>query len=292
MKNEIIIYHPDNLTERIEVKMEDETVWLSLSQIATLFDRDKSVISKHLKNIFNEEELIKISVVAFFATTASDGKTYQVEHYNLDAIISVGYRVNSKRGTQFRQWATQRLKDYLIKGYSINNRINRLEDHLVGLTKKVDQIDLQINTKLIPTQGVYMDGQVFDAYELTSRIIRSAKQRIVLIDNYIDEQTFTQLAKKQPDVRVSILPKTSIEGEKNASKQLALDLKKANEQYGNFEVIHFSKSHDRFLIIDHHEVYHLGASLKDLGKKWFAFTKLHEDTVKELLREVEANISS
>ena len=292
MKNEIIIYHPDNLTERIEVKMEDETVWLSLSQIAILFNRDKSVISKHLKNIFKEEELIKISVVAFFATTASDGKTYQVEHYNLDAIISVGYRVNSKRGTQFRQWATQRLKDYLIKGYSINNRINRLEDHLVDLTKKVDQIDLQISTKLIPTQGVYMDGQVFDAYELTSRIIRSAEKRIVLIDNYIDEQTFTQLSKKQPDVRVSILTKTAITGENNSSKQVALDLKKANEQYGNFEVIPFSKSHDRFLIIDLSEVYHLGASLKDLGKKWFAFTKLHEDSVKELLREVEANISS
>jgi hypothetical protein len=292
MKNEIIIYHPDNLTERIEVKMEDETVWLSLNQIATLFNRDKSVISKHLKNIFNEEELMKISVVAFFATTASDGKTYQVEHYNLDAIISVGYRVNSKRGTQFRQWATQRLKDYLIKGYSINNRINRLEDHLVGLTKKVDQIDLQINTKLIPTQGVYMDGQVFDAYELTSRIIRSAKQRIVLIDNFLDEQTFTQLSKKQPDVRVSILSKTAVTGENNASKQVALDLKKANEQYGNFEVIPFSKSHDRFLIIDHTEVYHLGASLKDLGKKWFAFTKLHEDSVRDLLCEVEAIISS
>jgi hypothetical protein len=292
MKNEIIIYHPDNLTERIEVKMEDETVWLSLNQIATLFDRDKSVISKHLKNIFKEEELMKNSVVAFFATTASDGKTYQVEHYNLDAILSVGYRVNSKRGTQFRQWATQRLKDYLLKGYSINNRINRLENHLVDLTKKVDQIDLQINTKLIPTQGVYMDGQVFDAYELTSRIIRSAKQRIVLIDNYIDEQTFTQLAKKQPDVRVLILTKTSISGENRASKQLALDLKKANEQYGNFEVIPFSKSHDRFLIIDHNEVYHLGASLKDLGKKWFAFTKLHAESVKELLREIDVNISS
>jgi hypothetical protein len=292
MKNEIIIYHPDNLTERIEVRMEDETVWLSLNQIATLFDRDKSVISKHLKNIFKEEELMKISVVAFFATTASDGKTYQVEHYNLDAILSVGYRVNSKRGTQFRQWATQRLKDYLLKGYSVNNRITRIEDHVDGLTKKIDNIELQLSTKLIPTQGVFMDGQVFDAYELTSRIIRSAKQRIVLIDNYINEQTFTQLAKKQPDVRVSILTKTSIRGENNASRQLALDLKKANEQYNNFEVIPFSKSHDRFLIIDHHEEYHLGASLKDLGKKWFAFTQLHADSVKDLLREVEANISS
>jgi hypothetical protein len=200
--------------------------------------------------------------------------------------------VNSKRGTQFRQWATQRLKDYLLKGFAVNNRINRLEDHIVDLTKKVDQIDFQINTKLIQTQGVFMDGQVFDAYELTSRIIRSAKQRIVLIDNYIDEQTFTQLSKKQPNVRVSILTKTSISGENNTSKQLVLDLKKANEQYGNFEVIPFSKSHDRFLIIDHSEVYHLGASLKDLGKKWFAFTKLHEESVKELLREVEENIAN
>ena len=297
MKNEIIIYHPDNLTERIEVRMDEEkeTIWLNQKQLGTLFQKDSDTIGLHLKNIYLDQELNEKLTTEYFSVVQQEGNriiTRKIKFYNLDAILSVGYRVNSKRGTQFRQWATQRLKDYLIKGYSINNRINRLEDHLVGLTKKVDQIDLQINTKLIPTQGVYMDGQVFDAFALTSRIIRSAKQRIVLIDNYIDEQTFTQLAKKQPDVLVSILTKTSIEGEKNASKQLALDLKKANEQYGNFEVISFSKSHDRFLIIDHREVYHLGASLKDLGKKWFAFTKLHEDSVKELLREVEANISN
>ena len=292
MKNEIIIYQADSHSERIEVTLENETVWLSLNQISTLFDRDKSVISKHLKNIFKEEELIKNSVVAFFAITASDGKTYQVEHYNLDAILSVGYRVNSKRGTQFRKWASQRLTDYLLKGYAINNRMNRFENQLEGLTNQVNQIEVQIKTKDLPAQGIFMDGQVFDAYELTSRIIRSAKQRIVLIDNYIDEQTFTQLSKKQPDVRVSILNKTSIAGENNTSKQLILDLKKANEQYGNFEVIPFSKSHDRFLIIDDNEVYHLGASLKDLGKKWFAFTKLHEDTVKELLREINVKASS
>jgi hypothetical protein len=241
-----------------------------------------------------DEELVS----AFFAHTTAHGaikgksQVKMVKYYNLDAILSVGYRVNSRRGTQFRQWATQRLKDYLITGYSINNRINRVEYHLDDLTKKVNQMDLQINTKLIPTQGVFMDGQVFDAYELTSRIIRSAKQHIVLIDNYIDEQTFTQLSKKQPDVRVSILTKTAISGENNSSKQLALDLKKANEQYGNFEVIPFSKSHDRFLIIDHSEVYHLGASLKDLGKKWFAFTKLNADSIKELLREVNVLVSS
>ena len=297
MKTEIIIYHPDNLTERIEVRMDEEkeTIWLNQKQLGSLFQKDSDTIGLHLKNIYLDQELNETLTTEYFSVVQQEGNriiTRKIKFYNLDAILSVGYRVNSKRGTQFRQWATQRLKDYLLKGYSINNRINRLEDHLVGLTKKVDQIDLQINTKLIPTQGVYMDGQVFDAYELTSRIIRSAKQRIVLIDNYIDEQTFTQLAKKEPHVQVLILTKTSISVENRASKQLALDLKKANEQYGNFEVIPFSKSHDRFLIIDHREVYHLGASLKDLGKKWFAFTKLHEDSVKELLREVEANISS
>ena len=300
MKNEIVIYHPDNLTERIEVKIdeENETFWLTQEQIGQLFERNRTVISKHLKNIFSKQELDEEMVSAFFAHTTAHGavkgksQVKMVKYYNLDAILSVGYRVNSRRGTQFRQWATQRLKDYLLKGYSINNRINRVEYHLDDLTKKVNQMDLQINTKLIPTQGVFMNGQVFDAYELTSRIIRSAKQRIVLIDNYIDEQTFTQLSKKQPDVRVSILTKTAISGENNSSKQLALDLKKANEQYGNFEVIPFSKSHDQFLIIDHSEVYHLGASLKDLGKKWFAFTKLNADSIRELLREVNVLVSS
>jgi hypothetical protein len=297
MKNEIIIYHPDNLTERIEVRMDEEkeTIWLNQKQLGTLFQKDSDTIGLHLKNIYLDQELNEKLTTEYFSVVQQEGNriiTRKIKFYNLDAILSVGYRVNSKRGTQFRQWATQRLKDYLIKGYSINNRINRLEDHLVDLTKKVDQIDLQINTKLIPTQGVYMDGQVFDSFALTSRIIRSAKQRIVLIDNYIDEQTFTQLAKKEPHVQVLILTKTSISVENRASKQLALDLKKANEQYGNFEVIPFSKSHDRFLIIDHTEVYHLGASLKDLGKKWFAFTKLHEDSVRDLLCEVEAIISS
>jgi hypothetical protein len=295
MKNEIIIYHPDNLTERIEVKMEDETVWLSQQQMAILFNQTKQNISLHIQNCFKEKELEKNSTVKESLIVQLEGNRNvkrKIEFYNLDIIISVGYRVKSIQGTQFRIWANSVLKSYLLKGFAVNNRINRLEDHLVDLTKKVNQIDLQISTKLIPTQGVYMDGQVFDAYELTSRIIRSAKKRIVLIDNFIDEQTFTQLSKKQPDVQVSILTKTAIAGENNSSKQVALDLKKANEQYGNFEVIPFSKSHDRFLIIDLSEVYHLGASLKDLGKKWFAFTKLHEDSVRDLLSEVEAIISS
>lgn len=283
MKNEIIIYQADSHSERIEVTLENETVWLSLNQIATLFDRDKSVISKHLKNIFKEEELIKNSVVAFFAITASDGKTYQVEHYNLDAILSLGYRVNSKRGTQFRKWASQRLTDYLLKGYAINNRMNRFENQLEGLSNQVNQIEVQIKRKDLPVQGIFMDGQVFDAYELSSHIIRSAQQRITLIDNYIDERTFTQLAKKQAHVRVIIRTQVEPHGNNALSKQLALDLVKANEQYGNFEVKTSTKSHDRFLIIDDTEVYHLGASLKDLGKRLFAFTKLHSETANTLL---------
>ncbi|HMR83579.1 MAG TPA: RhuM family protein [Niabella sp.] len=167
MKNEIVLYQSDELAERIEVKIDEEkeTFWLSLKQIADLFERDKSVISKHLKNIFADEELDRNSVVAKIATTASDGKTYNVEHFNLDAILSVGYRVNSKRGTQFRIWANRILKNYLLKGYAINNRMNRIEDKVDGISHKISDIELQINSHLIPTQGVFFDGQVFDAYE-------------------------------------------------------------------------------------------------------------------------------
>jgi hypothetical protein len=278
MKNEIIIYQSDELTERIEVRMENETIWLNRNQIALLFGRDIKTIGKHIKNALNEE-LNGISVVANFATTASDGKVYRTEHFNLEMVISIGYRVKSNRGAQFRLWANQVLKDYLIKGYAVNNRINRLEDHLEYLKDKVQQIDLQIHSKLIPTQGIFFEGQVFDAYELTSRIIRSAKKSIVLIDNYIDENTLTHLSKKAKNVRVTLLTK-------NRSKQLSLDLKKANAQYETFTLQQFDKSHDRFLIIDQNEVYHLGASLKDLGKKWFAFSKLDKLSVESMLNSI------
>ena len=252
MSSEIVIYQIDKLTEQLEVRVENETVWLSRLQIALLFDRDVKTIGKHIGNVL-KEELAGLSVIAKFATTASDGKTYQTEHYNLDMIISVGYRVKSKRGIQFRIWANTILKDYLLKGYAINNRMNRMEDNMEVLKTKVNEIDLQINTHLLPTQGIFFDGQVFDAYELASKIIRSAKQSIVLIDNYIDESTLTHLAKKTKDVKVLLLTK-------NTNKQLELDTQKANEQYGNFTLKTFTQSHDRFLIIDQTEVYHLGAS--------------------------------
>lgn len=212
-------------------------------------------------------------------TTANDGKKYKTKYYNLDVIISVGYRVKSKQGTQFRIWATNVLRDYLIKGYAINQRINRIEKHVENLSEKVNAISLQIQSGGIPTQGVFFDGQVFDAYELASKIIRSAQTSIVLIDNYIDESTLTHLAKKNKQVKVLLLSKT-------INKQLALDVKKANEQYGDFEIKEFNKSHDRFLIIDESEVYHLGASLKDLGKKWFAFSQLNKNSVESILKSI------
>ncbi|MDD4199020.1 MAG: RhuM family protein, partial [Paludibacter sp.] len=255
MKNEIILYRPDELSEHIEVRIDEETVWLNRQQIAILFGRDVKTIGKHIINIFCEGELIREVVVANFATTTQHGavkgktQTFYVEYYNLDVIISVGYRVKSKQGTQFRIWANKILKDYLLKGYSINNRMNRIEDNVQALSQKITEIDLQINTHLIPKQGVFFDGQVFDAYELTSKIIRSAQQSIVLIDNYIDEITLTHLSKKGNDVKVLLLTKT-------ISKQLILDVQKVNEQYGNFELKSFAKSHDRFLIIDDNEIYH------------------------------------
>jgi len=282
MKDEIILYQLDKLTEHIEVRIENESVWLNRQQIALLFDRDVKTIGKHIANVL-KAELAGFSTVANFATVQNEGGRMverKVENYNLDMIISVGYRVKSQRGIQFRIWANNILKDYLLKGYSINNRLNRMEDNMEVLKTKVNEIDLQINTHLIPTQGVFFDGQVFDAYELASKIIRSAKSNIVLIDNYIDETTLTHLAKKKKGVKVLLLTK-------NTNKQLELDLKKANEQYGNFTLKTFTQSHDRFLIIDQTEVYHLGASLKDLGKKWFAFSKMDKNSVTTILNLIK-----
>jgi len=283
MKNEIVLYRPDELAEHIEVRIEEETVWLTQLQMAALFNQTKQNISLHINNCFRENELDRNSTVKESLIVQREGNRNvkrQVEYYNLDVIISVGYRVKSKQGTQFRIWANKILKDYLLKGYSINNRMNRIEDNMEALKNKVSEIDLQINTRLIPTQGVFFEGQVFDAYELTSKIIRSAKQSIVLIDNYIDENTLTHLAKKKKGVKALLLTK-------NIDEQLNLDIQRANAQYGDFGAKQFTQSHDRFLIIDNgKEVYHIGASLKDLGKKWFAFSKMDKDSVVNIINAI------
>jgi len=266
-QGEIVIYKAlDNPDFQIEVRVEDETVWLNRHQIAKLFNRDVKTIGKHIANAI-KEELHSISVVANFATTAADGKIYQVEHYNLDMIISIGYRVKSERGIQFRIWANKILKDFLLKGYAVNQRIDRIENDVYHLKKKVEKIDFHINTNLPPNEGIFYDGQIFDAYKFVAELVKLAKKSIVLIDNYIDESVLTLLSKRNPNVDTTIFTNT-------VSNQFLLDLNKFNAQYPEIKVIEFKKSHDRFLIIDKKTVYHIGASLKDLGKKWFAFSKI------------------
>lgn len=276
MSNEIVLYQTNELPERIEVRIENETVWLSQDQLSALFQRDQSVISRHIRNIFKEGELDEISSMQKMHIAHSDKP---VAFYNLDVIISVGYRVKSKQGTQFRIWATNVLRDYLLKGYALNQRMNRIENTVEHLAATVNEISFQIKSRELPAQGVFFDSQIFDAYEFTSKIIRSARETIVLIDNYMDESTITHLCKKSKAVKVLLLTKT-------ISKQLSLDVKKANEQYAHFEIRPFAKSHDRFLIIDYAEVYHLGASLKDLGRKWFAFSRMDKSSVKNILSEL------
>ncbi len=264
-KGEVILYQP-NETIKLEVKLDQETVWLSIDEMAILFERDKSVIGKHIRNIFKEEELFKESVWAKFAYTASDGKIYQVDYYSLDVIISVGYRVKSKQGTRFRQWANNVLKDYLLKGYSINHRLQTLEQTVAEHSQK---IDFFVRTALPPMEGVFYDGQIFDAYKFATDLIKSANHSLVLIDNYVDETTLLMLSKRKERVSATIYTQ-------RISSQLQLDLEKHNAQYSAIDVKMYKRSHDRFLLIDGQEVYHIGASLKDLGKKMFAFSRLNE----------------
>ena len=264
-KGEIILYQPNEII-RLEVRLEEESVWLSIDDMAKLFDRDKSVIGKHIRNIFKEEELFRDSVWAKFAYTASDNKVYQVDYYNLDVIISVGYRVKSKQGTRFRQWANQVLKDYLLKGYSINHRLLALERTVAEHSQK---IDFFVRTALPPIEGVFYNGQIFDAYKFATDLIKSAKHSLVLIDNYVDETTLLMLSKRNEGVSATIYTA-------KISQQLQLDIEKHNDQYPPIQIRTYKESHDRFLLIDGKEVYHIGASLKDLGKKMFAFSKLNE----------------
>ncbi|MDY0315901.1 MAG: RhuM family protein [Bacteroidales bacterium] len=283
MKNEIIIYQADDLPERIEVRIEDETVWLSQKQMSLLFAKNVMTINEHINNVYEEGELNKTSTIRKSLIVQKEGNRNvkrEILFYNLDVVISVGYRVKSKQGTQFRIWASNVLRDYLLKGYVLNQRMNRVENNVDELNKKVDAITLQIQSSELPNQGIFFDGQIFDAYEFTSKIIRSAQKSIILIDNYINESTFVHLSKKKKGVQVSLLCK-------NINTQLKLDIQKANEQYGDFEQKTFSKSHDRFLIIDNSEVFHLGASLKDLGKKWFAFSKMDKTSVEAILNKIE-----
>ena len=261
-KGEIILYQPDNEV-RLEVRLEDETVWLNRQQLSVLFDRDIKTIGKHVNNAL-KEELAGISVVANFATTAADGKTYQVEYYNLDMILSIGYRVKSSRGVEFRRWANNVLKEYLLKGHAVNSRLTELEQRV---SKTEEKIDFFVRTSLPPIEGIFYDGQIFDAYKFATDLIRSARVYLLLIDNYVDESVLLMLSKRNVGVKAAIYTQA-------IGHQLQLDLQKHNSQYPPIEVHVCKKSHDRFLIIDGADVWHIGASLKDLGKQMFAFSRL------------------
>ncbi len=277
-KNQAIVYNDGEI--ELKVSVDSETVWLNRHQISDLFGRDIKTIGKHINNVFREKELEKISTVANIAIVQNEGGrevTREIEHYNLDVIISVGYRVKSQRGVSFRQWATKVLKSYISDGYAINSekithqRFKELENDVSILKSQVNNISSGLeDSSLKPNQGIFYNGQTFDAYVFVADIIKGAKNSIKLVDNYIDETVLTLFSKNQ-NIKVTIYTKS-------ISKQLKLDLEKYNSQYNNIEIKKFNASHDRFLIIDDTEVYHIGASLKDLGKKWFGFSKMDSES--------------
>ena len=262
----VVVYRSEDESVTLDVQLANETVWLTQQQMTLLFNSTKQNISLHINNIFKEGELLKEATVKDYLTVQNEGRrqvTRRVQYYNLDVIISVGYRVKSQRGTQFRQWATRVLKDYLLKGYAVNQRLERLEQRV---SKTEEQIGFFVRTSLPPVEGIFFDGQIFDAYNFASDLIRESKKRIILIDNYVDDSVLTLLDKRKKGVTATVYTQA-------ITPQLKLDLKKHNAQYAPIEVQQFTRSHDRFLCIDG-TVYHLGASLKDLGKKWFAFSKM------------------
>ena len=272
--NEIIIYQPDS-TIKLEVRFEDETVWLTQQQIADLFGTKRPAITKHLANIYKTGELEENNTCSILEHMGNDGnQRYTTKYYNLDAILSVGYRVNSRNATIFRQWANKVLKEYLLRGYSINRRLiylesridRRLLEHDKRLDDLTDKVDFFIRTSLPPREGIFFNGQIFDAHEFICRLIKSAKKRIVLIDNYVDESVLVQLDNRKDDVSALIYT-----GE--ISRTFQQSINRHTRQYAPIEIKTASRIHDRFLIIDD-TLYHIGASIKDLGKKLFAFSKL------------------
>ena len=279
---EIVMYQPDE-TIRLEVRVENETVWLTQQQMADLFLTTRNNITLHIGNIFKEGELVETSVRKDSLLTATDGKKYRTKIYNLDVIISVGYRVKSKRGTQFRQWANQILKDYLLKGYSINKNLQDVRIELGAQDKRIslleEKVDFFVRSSLPPVEGIFFDGQIFDAYVQIVSLIKQAKRSIILIDNYIDETTLTMLSKRDTKVSATIYTR-------QLNQQQQLDVQRHNQQYPPIAVNICQRNHDRFLIIDD-VVYLFGASLKDAGKKLFAYIKMQDTPTSELLNNIQ-----
>ena len=274
-KGEIVMYQPDE-TIRLEVRVENETVWLSQAQISSLFQRERSVITRHINNVFKEGELDKESNVHFLHIANSDKP---VQYYSLDVIISVGYRVKSLNGTKFRKWANGVLKQYLLKGYAINQRMFDIEqkvvEHGMEITEIKKKVDFFVRSSLPPVEGIFYDGQIFDAYVQIVSLIKQAKRSIVLVDNYVDETTLTMLSKRGTNVSATIYTKQT-------AQQFQLDVQRHNQQYPPIAIHTCQHNHDRFLIIDD-AVYLFGASLKDAGKKLFAYIQMQETSATDLL---------
>ncbi len=270
----IVVYNDGELELKVSVK--EETIWLTQKQIAEIFEVNIPAISKHIKNIYKDNELNQFSTVSILEIVQNEGNREvlrNIEHYNLDIILAVGYRTNSVKAIKFRQWATKILKNYIQNGYVINSdkitneRFVNLENDVNILISQMNEVkSLVKNNKLETNQGIFFDGQVYDAYSFVSDLIKTAKDEIILIDNYIDDSILTMFS-KIPNIKVSIFTNS-------ISKQLKLDFEKYSKQYDNISLNTFKDSHDRFLILDKKEVYHIGASLKDLSKKWFAFSKI------------------
>lgn len=295
VQGEVIFYQPDN-TMRLEVRLEDETVWLTQQQMVTLFQSSKANVSEHIRNIYDQGELEQEATVRNFRTVRKEGNRMvnrTLTYYNLDAIISVGFRVNSKRGIMFRQWANRTLKEYLLRGYAFhqqmiamqrqidvrleeqNERLSVVENHLHEHDQKFDMI---VKTPELPNEGVFFDGQIFDAFKLVMQLIKSAEHRIILIDNYINEDILTMFDQRANGVIASIYTARI-----DSAMQLAIQ--RHDAQYDPIPVNVFRMSHDRWLIIDE-KVYHFGASLKDLGKKWFGVSLYQDITPEELLSKI------
>lgn len=277
-KSNIIVYNDGELELNVSVK--NETVWLSQKQLCDIYEKDQSVISRHINNIFKDKEVVEKSNMQKIHIANSDKP---VKFYSLDIVLAVGYRTNSSKAIKFRQWATSILKSYITNGYVINSdkitneRFVSLENEVSFLKSKVEYISSSLqNNSLKEKQGIFFDGQIYDAYAFINNLLKNTQREIVLIDNYIDDTVFT-LFSKYPNLAIKIYTPT-------ISKQLKLDYEKYNSQYKNIELIEYKKSHDRFLIIDKNEIYHIGASLKDLGKKWFGFSKFEIDTLDILKR--------
>ena len=274
ISNDIVVYSNGEI--ELKVSIENETIWLRADDIALLFDVQRPAIVKHINNIYKSGELSKEATCSILEQVAKDGKRRKINLYNLDMIISVGYRVNSKTATKFRQWATKVLKEYIYNGFAIN-REKITQQRLLNLEKDVAFIKSHIKDNTLEyKQGIFFEGQIFDAYVFVNELIKSAKKSITLIDNYIDETTLTLFA-KVPDIEVTIYTHT-------INKQLKLDYQKYQAQHDNITLKSFKNAHDRFLIIDDNEVYHIGASLKDLGKKWFAFSRMEKESLAVLER--------